>query len=137
MPVHSREQRLQNGYTLRTSSYGRQTDLLICITAYNENKVLLARTLHGVMLNVRDMVQGSFSEFKKHADKQHAAENGAAARPGEAWKRVVVSLIFDGIEPADKLALDVLATIGLYQDGVMKRSVDGKETVAHIFEVGL
>lgn len=24
----------QNGYTLRTSTYGRQTDLLVCITAY-------------------------------------------------------------------------------------------------------
>lgn len=30
--------------------------------------------------------------------------------------------------------LDVLATVGVYQDGVMKRKVDGKETVAHIFE---
>jgi cation transport regulator ChaB len=28
--------------------------------------------------------------------------------------------------------LDVLATVGVYQDGVMKRDVDGKETVAHI-----
>jgi hypothetical protein len=28
--------------------------------------------------------------------------------------------------------LDVLATVGIYQDGVMKRDVDGKETVAHI-----
>jgi hypothetical protein len=35
----------------------------------------------------------------------------------------------------DKSVLDVLATIGVYQDGVMKSSVDGKETVAHIFEV--
>lgn len=30
--------------------------------------------------------------------------------------------------------LDLLATVGVYQDGVMKRKVDGKETVAHLFE---
>jgi chitin synthase len=40
----------------------------------------------------------------------------------------------DGIDPCDKDVLDILATIGIYQDGVMKRDVDGKETVAHIFE---
>ena len=41
-------------------------------------------------------------------------------------------LVFDGIDPCDKDVLDVLATVGIYQDGVMKRDVDGKETVAHI-----
>lgn len=30
--------------------------------------------------------------------------------------------------------LDVLATLGVYQDGIMKKEIDGKETVAHIFE---
>ena len=35
----------------------------------------------------------------------------------------------------DKTVLDVLSTVGVYQDGVMKKQVDGKDTVAHIFEV--
>lgn len=117
----------ENGYTLRTNEYNRTTDLLVCITAYNENKLLLTRTLHGLMLNIRDMVKGKFSEFARLS----SAENG---KMGDAWKRVVVCLVFDGIEPADKASLDVLATIGLYQDGVMKKAVDSKETVAHIFE---
>ncbi|ORY64638.1 chitin synthase-domain-containing protein [Leucosporidium creatinivorum] len=121
---------LENGYSLRASTYGRQTDLLVCITAYNENKILLARTLHGLMLNIRDMVKGKFSEFRKQAEGG-GPEGG---RVGEAWKRIVVCLVFDGLAPADKASLDVLATIGLYQDGVMKKDVDGKETVAHIFE---
>jgi len=34
----------------------------------------------------------------------------------------------------DKTVLDILATVGVYQDGVMKKQVDGKDTVAHIFE---
>ena len=92
----------RNGYTLRASSYGRQTDLLVCITAYNENKILLARTLHGLMLNIRDMVKGKFSEFRKNAEKG-GRETG---RVGEAWKRIVVTLVFDGIEPADKETLE-------------------------------
>lgn len=121
----------ENGYSLRASSYGRETDLLVCITAYNENKILLARTLHGLMLNIRDMVKGKFSEFRTKAEGSGGVEGG---RTGEAWKRIVVCLVFDGIEPADKQSLDVLATIGLYQDGVMQKSVDGKDTMAHIFE---
>jgi cellulose synthase/poly-beta-1,6-N-acetylglucosamine synthase-like glycosyltransferase len=34
----------------------------------------------------------------------------------------------------DKSVLDILATVGVYQDGVMKKKVDDKDTVAHIFE---
>jgi len=36
-----------NGWNLRVSNYGRQTELLIAVTSYNEDKVLYARTLHG------------------------------------------------------------------------------------------
>jgi len=44
-------------------------------------------------------------------------------------------LVFDGIDPCDKNTLDLLATIGIFQDGVMKKDVDGKETTAHIVSV--
>ncbi|PWN90368.1 putative chitin synthase 1 [Acaromyces ingoldii] len=116
----------ENGWTLRTNAqYHRDTELLIAITYYNEDRILLARTLHGVMLNIRDICKSKASKFWKRS-----AEEG---RPG--WQRIVVTLIFDGIDPCDKEVLDLLATVGVYQDGVMKRKVDGKETVAHIFEV--
>ncbi|KAK0522442.1 Chitin synthase, class 1 [Tilletia horrida] len=116
---------VQNGWTLRTTSqYGRDTELLIAITYYNEDRILLARTLHGVMLNIRDICKSKASKFWRRS-----AEEG---RPG--WQRIVVSLIFDGLDPCDKEVLDLLATVGVYQDGIMKRKVDGKETVAHIFE---
>lgn len=45
--------------------------------------------------------------------------------------------MFDGIKPCDKNTLDLLATIGIYQDGVMKHDLDGRETVAHIVSVDL
>ena len=32
-----------------------------------------------------------------------------------------------GLDPLDKSALDVLATLGCYQDGIMKRKVDTKQ----------
>lgn len=103
--------------------YNRHTELLIAITYYNEDKVLTTRTLHGVMQNVRDIVNLKKSEFWN--------------KGGPAWQKIVVSLVFDGIDPCDKNTLDVLATLGIYQDGVMKRDVDGRETVAHIVSVFL
>ncbi|KDN53138.1 glycosyltransferase family 2 protein [Tilletiaria anomala UBC 951] len=116
---------LENGWSLRANSqYHRDTELLIAITYYNEDRILLARTLHGVMLNIRDICKSKSSKFWRRS-----AEEG---RPG--WQRIVVCLIFDGIDPCDKEVLDLLATVGVYQDGIMKRKVDGKDTVAHIFE---
>lgn len=61
---------------------------------------------------------------------RRASEEG---RP--AWQRIVVALVADGIRPMDTGVLDVLATIGVYQDGILKKAVDGKQTMAHIFEV--
>jgi chitin synthase len=42
-----------NGWSFRTSNYARPTELLIAVTSYNEDKELYARTLHGVMVNIR------------------------------------------------------------------------------------
>jgi len=109
---------LKNGYNLRPAMYNRHTELLIAITYYNEDKVLTARTLHGVMQNIRDIVNLKKSEFWN--------------KGGPAWQKIVVCLVFDGIDPCDKGTLDLLATVGIYQDGVMKKDIDGKETVAHI-----
>ncbi|KAK3686956.1 Chitin synthase, class 3 [Vermiconidia calcicola] len=111
---------LKNGYNLRPAMYNRHTELLIAVTYYNEDKMLTSRTLHGVMQNIRDIVNIKRTEFWN--------------KGGPAWQKIVVCLVFDGIDPCDKGTLDILATIGIYQDGIMKRDIDGKETVAHIFE---
>ncbi|CAK3745441.1 glycosyltransferase family 2 [Lecanosticta acicola] len=111
---------LKNGYNLRPAMYNRHTELLIAITYYNEDKTLTARTLHGVMQNIREIVNLKKSEFWN--------------KGGPAWQKIVVCMVFDGIDPCDKGTLDVLATVGIYQDGIMKKDIDGKETVAHIFE---
>lgn len=114
-----------NGWSLRQKEWARQTDVLIAVTSYNEDKTLYARTLHGVMLNIRDICKTKQSKYwRKHAEE---------GSPG--WQRITVALIVDGLEPMDKTVLDLLSTVGVYQDGVMKKQVDGKDTVAHIFEV--
>ncbi|EOR03651.1 hypothetical protein E3P92_02229 [Wallemia ichthyophaga] len=115
----------ENGWSLRASNYGRHTELLIVITSYNEDKILYARSLHAVMLNVRDICKTRQSKYWRSA----GLEGG---QPG--WQRIVVALITDGLEPMDKTVLDLLATIGVYQDGVMKKEIDDKQTEAHIFE---
>ncbi|KAK7696039.1 Chitin synthase, class 7 [Cerrena zonata] len=112
------------GYSLRTKMYNRQTELLIAVTSYNEDKTLYARTLHGVMLNIRDICKTKQSKYWRRS-----AEEGV---PG--WQKITVALIIDGLDAMDKTVLDILATVGVYQDGVMKKQVDGKDTVAHIFE---
>lgn len=109
---------LKNGYNLRPAMYNRHTELLIAITYYNEDKQLTARTMHGVMQNIREIVNLKKSEFWN--------------KGGPAWQKIVVCLVFDGIDPCNKNTLDVLATLGIFQDGVMKKDVDGKETTAHI-----
>lgn len=111
---------LANGYNLRARMYNRHTELLIAITYYNEDKTLLARTLHGTMKNIRDIVNLKKSQFWD--------------KGGPAWQKIVVCLVFDGIDNVDMSVFDVLATVGIYQDGILKKDVNGKETVAHIFE---
>ena len=72
-----------NGYSLRTKMYNRQTELLIAITSYNEDKTLYARTLHGVMLNIRDICKTKASKYWRRS-----AEEGV---PG--WQKICVALI--------------------------------------------
>ena len=136
----------ENGYSLRVSEFGRQTELLIAVTSYNEDKILYgevllnigeasmliqvwvsARTLHGVMLNIRDICKNKSSKYWR--------TNTEGGQP--SWQKITVALICDGLDPMDKTVTDILATIGVYQDAVMKKEVDEKPTVAHIFEVGI
>jgi chitin synthase len=115
----------ENGWSLRTKIFNRETELLIAVTSYNEDKILYSRTLHNIMLNIRDICKTKQSKYWRRS-----AEEGV---PG--WQRITVALIVDGLEAMDKTVLDILETVGVYQDGVMKKQIDGKDTVAHIFEV--
>ena len=70
------------GYSLRTKMYNRQTELLIAVTSYNEDKTLYARTLHGVMLNIRDICKTKQSQYWRRS-----AEEGVHERRGPRGHR--------------------------------------------------
>ena len=112
-----------NGYTLRANLYSRNTELLIAITSYNENKALYARTLHAVMLNIRNLCKTQLSGYWRRS--------ATAARGIASWENITVVLLIDGHESMDRAVLDLLAAVGVYQPNVMR----GQDTVAHIFEV--
>lgn len=109
-----------HGYVLRAKEYNRETELLIAVTYYSEDKVLTARTLSGIMKNISHICAEKHSKF------------WSVGSP--PWQRIVVTIIMDGIDPCRKDTLDCLATMGIYQDGVMKKAINDDATVAHIFE---
>ena len=109
---------LENEYDLRAHMYNRHTELLIGVTCYNEGKVAFTRTLHSITQNRRDI--------------RNLRRSAYWHRGGACWQKIVVCFIFDGVEVLDPEILDILATLGVYQDGIMRESVDGKEPIAHI-----
>ncbi|KAG5462713.1 MAG: chitin synthase N-terminal-domain-containing protein, partial [Olpidium bornovanus] len=68
------------GFTLRPALYGRQTELFIVMTMYNEDDVLFARTMHGVMKNV------------SHLCSRRKSKTWGR----EGWQKVVVCVVADG-----------------------------------------
>lgn len=51
---------------------------------------------------------------------------------GDAWKKVVVVIVSDGRKKINSRTLSVLATQGIYQEGVAKNVVNGKPVTCHV-----
>ncbi|CAO3669386.1 unnamed protein product [Umbelopsis vinacea] len=105
-------------YTLRQALLGRSTELFIAITMYNEDEVLFTRTMHGVMKNIAYL-----------CTRERSRTWGV-----NGWQKVTVCIIADGRSKIHPRTLAVLAAMGVYQDGVAKNKVKGKEVTAHIYE---
>ncbi|KAF8204375.1 glycosyltransferase family 2 protein [Mycena galopus ATCC 62051] len=105
-------------YSLRQSMYGRQTELFIVMTMYNEDEVLFCRTMNSVIKNITHLC---------------GREKSKMWGP-EGWKKVVVCVVSDGRSKVNKRTLQVLSLMGCYQDGIAKDTVGGKDVTAHIFE---
>ncbi|CAC9886662.1 unnamed protein product [Aureobasidium pullulans] len=52
----------------------------------------------------------------------------------EAWKKIVVCVVSDGRAKINPRTRAVLAGLGVYQDGIAKQQVNGKDVTAHIYE---
>lgn len=107
-----------SNFNLRPALLNRHTEIFIAITLYNEDEVLFTRTLHGIMKNIA------------HLCSRHKSRTWGP----EGWKKVVVCIIADGRKKVHPRVLDVLASLGVYQEGVAKNMVNGKQVEAHIYE---
>lgn len=84
-----------------------------------ENEILFARTMHGVMKNIA------------HLCKQKRCNTWNT----DGWKKVVVAIVSDGRKVINKRVLNMLAAMGIYQSGVAKSEVDDRPVTAHLYEV--
>ncbi|RKP09671.1 glycosyltransferase family 2 protein [Thamnocephalis sphaerospora] len=105
-------------YTLRPALYGRETEIFVVMTMYNEDDVLFCRTFNSVMKNVAHL----------------CSRNRSRMWGQEGWKKVVVCIVSDGRNKIHPRTLKVIGAIGAYQDGIAKNSFNGKEVSAHLFE---
>ncbi|KAJ2157787.1 hypothetical protein GGF46_004251 [Coemansia sp. RSA 552] len=105
-------------YTLRQSLLGRETEIFIVLTMYNEDDVLFNRTFTAVMKNIAHLCSRT---------------NSRMWGPN-SWEKVVVCIVADGMTKVDKRVLAVLGALGVYQEGIMQKSIDDKDVHAHVFE---
>ncbi|KAI1317579.1 Chitin synthase, class 1 [Mortierella claussenii] len=111
----------EENYTLRPlilDDQPRETELFIVMTMYNEDEVLFTRTMHGVMKNIRHLT----------------TRDRSRTWGPDSWKKVVVCIVSDGRSKINPKTLNVLAAMGVYQDGVAKNIVNDKPVTAHIYE---
>ncbi|TFK41905.1 glycosyltransferase family 2 protein [Crucibulum laeve] len=109
---------MSSRYSLRPYLLGRQTELFIVMTMYNEDEVLFVKTMNAVIKNIAHL----------------CSRNRSKMWGPEGWKKVVVCVVSDGRNKVNKRTLQVLNLMGCYQEGIAKDSVGGKDVTAHIFE---
>ncbi len=107
-------------FTLRQRLFAkpRHTELFIVVTMYNEDDFLFARTMTGVFKNIEHM----------------CSRTNSKTWGKEAWKKIVVCVVSDGRAKINPRTRAVLAGLGVYQDGIAKQQVSGKDVTAHIYE---
>lgn len=107
-------------FTLRQRLFTkpRHTELFIVVTMYNEDDVLFARTMTGVFKNIEYM-----------CNRPNSKTWGK-----DAWKKIVVCVVSDGRSKINPRTKALLAGMGVYQEGIAKQQVNGKDVTAHIYE---
>jgi chitin synthase len=109
---------IDEGFSLRAAKYGRETEIVICITMYNEDEIAFARTMHGVMKNVAHL-----------CSRQKSPVWGK-----DSWKKIQVIIVADGRNKVNEAVLLLLTATGCYQDNLARPYVNNKKVNAHLFE---
>ncbi|ROT37472.1 chitin synthase [Sodiomyces alkalinus F11] len=110
----------EENFTLRQKLFSkpRHTELFIVVTMYNEDEILFARTMMGVFKNIEYM-----------CNRKESKTWGK-----DAWKKIVVCVVSDGRSKINSRTKALLAGMGVYQEGIAKQQVNGKDVTAHIYE---
>ncbi|KAH8924728.1 glycosyltransferase family 2 protein [Atractiella rhizophila] len=109
------------GFTLRGSEWGRECELLVVGTMYNEDEVLFCRTFNSIVKNAAHL-----------ASRTKSKTWGTSSTP--AWQKMTVVIVSDGRSKVNQRTLKVLGLLGVYQEGVAKDTIAGKDVQAHVFE---
>ncbi|CAG8760564.1 4196_t:CDS:2, partial [Racocetra fulgida] len=109
---------VEKKYSIRQNNYKRDTEIMVVITMYNENDALFIKTISSVIKNVAYICSKKRSEIWG----------------SECLKKIVVLIVSDGCNKVNKRALNVLSTMGCYQDGIIQDRVRRKPVTAHLFE---
>ncbi|KAK2755382.1 chitin synthase [Colletotrichum kahawae] len=109
-----------DNFTLRQKLFSkpRHTELFIVVTMYNEDEILFARTMIGVLKNIEYM-----------CNRKESKTWGK-----DAWKKIVVCVVSDGRAKINPRTRALLAGMGVYQEGIAKQQVNNKDVTAHIYE---
>lgn len=91
-------------------------EMMVVITMYNEDDILLGRTLKGVMDNLR-----------------YLCEKKSDWGP-EGWKKVVVAVVSDGRTKINPRARALMANLGVYQEGFAHLEWLKKDVTCHLYE---
>ncbi|KAJ9156191.1 Chitin synthase 3 [Pleurostoma richardsiae] len=110
----------ESNFTLRQKLFSkpRHTELFIVVTMYNEDEILFARTMIGVIKNVEYMCKRTESKTWGK----------------DAWKKIVVCIVSDGRAKINPRTRALLSGMGVYQEGIAKQQVNGKDVTSHIYE---
>lgn len=110
----------QRRFKLRQQLFAkpRHTELFICVTMYNEEDELFARTMMGVIKNIEYM----------------NSRTNSKTWGTEAWKKIVVCVVSDGRAKINPRTRAVLAGLGVYQEGIAKQKVNDDDVTAHLYE---
>lgn len=110
----------EENFTLRQKLFSkpRHTEIFVVITMYNEDDILFARTMIGVLKNIEYM----------------CARKESKSWGPDAWKKIVVCVVSDGRSKINPRTKALLAGMGVYQEGIAKQQVNSKDVTAHIYE---
>ncbi|KAJ3276121.1 Chitin synthase, class 2 [Terramyces sp. JEL0728] len=106
------------GYTLRQSDAGYTTEIFIVVTMYNEDQNLFLKTWKSLQKNIHYL-----------CSKRNSKVWGA-----NGWQKIVVCIVSDGRAKINSKTLAVLGLLGVYQDGLIKTSIEDKPVAGHLFE---